>query len=85
MMSVTTKKAKDKEAPPVTFDQNLDKLRALVEKLENSGAPLDESLKLFEEGIALSRVLLAQLAEAEGKVEQLVADMGRIPFLRGEE
>jgi len=45
------KKAKDKEETPEPFDEQLDHLRSVVEKMEQGGLSLDESLKLFEEGI----------------------------------
>jgi exodeoxyribonuclease VII small subunit len=79
-------KTKSPEPEPTTeqFDQQLEKLKALVEKMEHGGLTLDESLRLFEEGITLSRNLFKILNEAEGKVEQLLATMERIPF-RGED
>ncbi len=54
-----------------TFEQSLKKLEAIVAKLESGDIPLEESLKLFEEGIALSEACKKELEEAEGKVEML--------------
>jgi exodeoxyribonuclease VII small subunit len=79
------KKPRDKEESPEHFDTQLEQLRALVEKMEHGGLSLDESLMLFEEGISLSRNLFKLLNQAEGKVEELLATMERIPFSRGEE
>jgi exodeoxyribonuclease VII small subunit len=78
------KKTKDKEAP-AHFDEQLDHLRSIVEQMEHGGLSLDESLKLFEEGIGLSRNLFDTLHRAEGKVEELLTNMERVPFTRGEE
>jgi exodeoxyribonuclease VII small subunit len=79
------KKAREKEETPVHFDEQLDNLRSIVEKMEHGGLSLDESLKLFEDGIGLSRNLFETLNRAEGKVEELLATMERVPFSRGEE
>jgi len=43
-----------------------------VRKLESPQLSLDEAMKLFEEGVALSRECQKQLEEAEGKVEILL-------------
>jgi exodeoxyribonuclease VII small subunit len=79
------KKPRDKEESSEHFDTQLEQLRALVEKMEQGGLSLDENLKLFEEGIGLSRNLFQLLNQAEGKVEELLATMERVPFSRGEE
>ncbi len=57
----------------------------IVEQLEHGGLTLDESLRLFEEGIGLSRKCMEMLNRSEGKVEELLATMERIPFSRAEE
>jgi exodeoxyribonuclease VII small subunit len=79
------KKPRDKEETAENFDTQLEQLRALVEKMEHGGLSLDDSLRLFEEGIGLSRNLFKLLNHAEGKVEELLATMERVPFSRGEE
>jgi exodeoxyribonuclease VII small subunit len=55
------------------FDQLLDRLKGLVEKMEHGNLPLEESLRLFEEGVALARQGHAVLDAAERRVEMLVA------------
>ncbi|MBI5250389.1 MAG: exodeoxyribonuclease VII small subunit [Desulfomonile tiedjei] len=79
------KKPREQQESAENFDQQLEKLRFIVEKLEHGGLTLDESLKLFEEGIALSRMCMETLNHSEGKVEELLATMERIPFSRAEE
>jgi exodeoxyribonuclease VII small subunit len=59
----------DPEAP--SFEQNLDRLEGIVKRLEESELPLEEALKLFEEGTALSSGCRKQLEEAEHRVEIL--------------
>ena len=55
-----------------SFEESLKKLEGIVEQLEKGDLPLEDSLKLFEEGVALSAVCKKELEEAEGKVEMLV-------------
>jgi len=43
-------------------------LEAIVEQLEDNEQPLEESLKAFEKGVALTRAAQKLLAEAEQKV-----------------
>ncbi len=79
------KKAKETKEETSGFDEQLEKLKSIVEKMEHGGLSLDESLKLFEQGIGLSKQLLDILNRSEGRVEQLLATMERVPFSRSEE
>ena len=54
------------------FEDSLKKLEAIVDKLEKGDLPLEESLKLFEEGTSLSAACKKALDEAEGKVQVLI-------------
>lgn len=67
-----------------SFEQSLKKLETIVDKLEKGDLPLEESLKLFEEGVALSSACKQELEVAEGKVEQLIkqrdGSLKREPF-----
>ncbi len=58
----------------VKFEKAIERLEAIVEELEQGDLPLEESLKIFEEGIRLSKSCLKILEEAERKVEVLVQD-----------
>lgn len=66
------------------FDGLLGRLRGVVEKLESGNLSLEDSLKYFEEGIALCRRGAAILDSAERKVEILLEGSGdasrRAPF-----
>ncbi len=53
------------------FEEAIKRLEELVSELENGKAPLDKSLKLFEEGVALVSACKKQLDEAEQKVKLL--------------
>ena len=56
------------------FEEALEKLEKIVQRLEDANLPLDEALSLFEEGIKLSRFCSQKLDEAEKKVEILLKD-----------
>ena len=54
------------------FESCLTRLEAVVRKLEAPDLALDDAMKLFEEGVKLSRECQKQLAEAEARVEILL-------------
>ena len=54
------------------FEKSLARLEEVVKRLESADLPLDEAMKLFEEGVKLSRDCQKQLEEAEGRVEILL-------------
>ena len=58
------------------FEQSLLELEALVEKLEQGDVPLEEALKTFERGVALTRQCQTALRTAQQKVEVLLARNG---------
>ena len=64
------KPTKDAAAP--TFEEAIKRLSEIVQKLERGDLPLEESLKLFEEGVRLSRHSQARLDAAQKKVEELL-------------
>jgi exodeoxyribonuclease VII small subunit len=57
-----------------SFEAALKQLEEIVQRLERGELPLEESLKLYEDGIRLSRLCHAKLEEAEGKIELLMKD-----------
>lgn len=58
------------------FEASLTKLESLVEQMESGDLSLDDSLKLFEEGIKLTRECQQALASAEQKVSLLLEQNG---------
>ncbi len=56
------------------FEDALARLEGIVEKLEKGELALEKALKLFEEGIKISRFCNTKLDEAERKVEILLKD-----------
>lgn len=55
-----------------SFEESLKKLETIVDRLEKGDLSLEESLKLFEEGVGLSNACKQELDAAEGKVEMLI-------------
>ncbi len=57
-----------------SFEESMERLEEIVRTLEKGEVPLEESLKLFEEGTKLARLCDATLTEAEKKVTLLIGD-----------
>ncbi|MBQ9760091.1 MAG: exodeoxyribonuclease VII small subunit [Clostridia bacterium] len=55
----------------MTFEGSMTRLEEVIRLLESGNAPLDESLKLYEEGIALVRACTERLDGAEQKIKML--------------
>ncbi len=74
-----------------TFEEAIKRLSEIVQTLERGDLPLEESLRLFEEGVKLSRASQTRLDSAQKRVEELlgVDEQGRpktAPFdTRGDE
>ena len=67
------------------FEDCIQRLEKIVLELEQGEVPLEKSLSLFEEGMQLSASCRKELEEAEGKVEILLKQNGKIqaePFER---
>lgn len=60
------------------FEESLERLEKIVLELEKGEVPLEKSLTLFEEGMQLSASCRQQLEEAEGKVEILLKQNGKL-------
>jgi len=56
----------------MSFEEDLERLEQIAGKLDRADLSLDESLALFEEGIARLRAASEALAKAEGRVTTLV-------------
>jgi len=60
------------------FEDCLQRLEKIVDELEKGDLPLEKALGLFEEGIALSASCRKELEAAEGKVEILLKQNGKL-------
>ncbi len=72
------------EEETLQFEAALEELEALVAQMESGNLSLDDSLKAFERGIALTRQCSKALSEAELKVQAL-RDDGELVDLDAEE
>ncbi len=60
--------------PEPTFEEALQQLEAVVEKLESGEASLEESIALFEQGMTLAKLCEGKLNWAAAKIQELVAN-----------
>jgi exodeoxyribonuclease VII small subunit len=72
---------KKTEAQAKTFEAQLGALERIVRQLERGDLPLEESLKLFEDGVRLSRECQERLNQAERRIEVLLRDGEGRPVL----
>ena len=61
----------------MSYELSLERLEEIVSSLETGNLPLEESLRLFEEGTRLTKVCQKRLTEAELRIEKLMADGDR--------
>ncbi len=64
----------DDTSPDRSFEETLDRLEEIVERLEDDPPSLDEALDAYEEGVALANDCLSRLDEAEQRVSELSID-----------
>ncbi len=60
------------------FEDSLQRLEKIVDELEKGNVPLEQALKLFEEGMQLSSACRKELEQAEGRVEILLKQNGKL-------
>lgn len=58
-----------------SFESSIKELDTIVEKMESGELSLDESLKLFEKGVKLTRSCQKTLSDAEQKIEKLMDEI----------
>lgn len=71
---------------PKSFEKGIEELEAIVQELERGELSLEDSILLFEKGMALSNACRQQLADAEIRVELLLKKGGKMvaePFNAG--
>jgi exodeoxyribonuclease VII small subunit len=69
-------------AKPKSFESSLEELERIVRELEHGELPLERSLELFEQGVALSRECQERLNQAERRIEILMRDSKGQPTTR---
>lgn len=58
------------------FEHSLKRLQQIVETLEEGSVNLEEVMKMYEEGVQLSRICLEQLQEVDVKLKRLGKEIG---------
>lgn len=58
--------------PEIKFEEALERLEQIVHQLEEGSLGLDDSLKIFEEGIKLTHICTKKLAKSEKKIQVLM-------------
>ena len=62
----------------MTFEEAFIKLEEIVKKLENGKTELDESMKLYTEGMELSKYCDEKLSGASERVNKILAENGKL-------
>ena len=57
-----------------TYEQSIEKLKQIIEKIEDGNTSLDESIRLYEQGAVLVKQCETMLSEAEVKITTLIRD-----------
>jgi len=55
----------------ISFEESFSRLEKILEKLESDGCTLDETIKLYEEGLALTKACNERLANAELRIKEI--------------
>lgn len=62
--------------PKFSFEKAMERLEQIVDNLESGELGLEESIKVFEEGVQLSKTCYKKLSEAQLKVKKLIKGDG---------
>lgn len=68
--------------PSGTFEEMMERLEALVERLEEGNLSLEDSIRSFEEGVALVKKCGAVLSVAEKRIQELTRTEGGAPVVK---
>ncbi|ARI77102.1 exodeoxyribonuclease VII small subunit [Halobacillus mangrovi] len=70
----------------LSFEQAMDQLEDLVEKLETGEVPLEKAIQYYQEGMKLSKVCNEKLGNVEKQMQQIMNEHGEFePFSIQEE
>ena len=61
-------------ANKLSFSEAMDKLNSIVEKLDDSTLPLEQSIALFEEGLSLSKQCQKELKQFENRINKIIIE-----------
>lgn len=68
-----------KTSKAMSFEEGLSRLEVIAEQMERGELPLDELLKLYEEGVKLSNELTSKLDSAEGRMQEVISGVDGKP------
>lgn len=69
----------------ITFEDAMNKLEQIVEKLEEGDVPLEEAIAFYKEGMELSKLCHDKLKNVEEQLTQIITEDGRKNFSVEEE
>lgn len=67
-----------KEKKEISFEENLNKLEAIVKKLESGETPLDEAINEYTEAIKIAKICDEKLKNAEEQVNKVLSANGKL-------
>ncbi|RDU35174.1 exodeoxyribonuclease VII small subunit [Neobacillus piezotolerans] len=65
------------EEKKLTFEQAMDELERIVERLEEGDVPLEEAISFYKEGMELSKLCHDKLKNVEEQLAQIITEDGR--------
>ncbi|MCR6110507.1 exodeoxyribonuclease VII small subunit [Bacillus sp. A301a_S52] len=69
----------------LTFEESMEALENLVEKLEKGDVPLEEAITMFQEGMTLSKECHDRLQKVEKQMAEVLSEDGEISNFQVEE
>jgi exodeoxyribonuclease VII small subunit len=70
----------------LTFEEAIQKLEVIVERLEEGDVPLEEAIEIYKEGMNLSKLCQDKLKYVEEQLAEMLTEDGRtVPFTVREE
>ncbi|MFK4997697.1 exodeoxyribonuclease VII small subunit [Bacillus sp. N9] len=69
----------------LTFEEAMDQLDSIVQKLEEGDIPLEEALVIYQKGVELSKLCHDKLKNAEAQLTKVLTDDGEEDFQLREE
>ena len=64
----------EKAEKKISYEDNVNRLEEILDKMESNDTPLEQNLKLYEEGMKIIKLCQTELSNAEIRVEKLVQD-----------
>ena len=74
------------ETSEMTFEQAMEQLEKIVQKMEEGDVPLEKAINYYQEGMNLSKICNDKLASVQSKMTQIMNNQGEmVPFELQEE